>query len=1588
MCDLNHLPSPGLWAVQETHLTSMGIRKFKDEMRWAQSRSFLSHGHPVEPKTESLSTIGGKHSGVAFLSEFPIRGLAHNWQASDFETGRCHVAASFVHNQWIHAGTVYGYANQACRLDVQQQTDQLLTGLTQRIVDGAIGPRFIAGDWNLDREFIPQAEYWESRGWKEAQIFAWEKWGHPIRATCKNTSVKDFLYLSPEIQPFVKSVEIDNTICPDHAVIIVQLESFGGPEPLTFWRKPVALPWKDVGKLPDQHSTIDGTPDQKYRQIFEHLERRVDDQLKRQNVTQLQNIHKGRAATVEVEKINQPCAPIKQNRKGDIQTDLPFSNLQHSRWTRQARRLQHLTRAVCSEKHTADIVEHLANLWGKIRNAIGFAPSFPEWWRKLRHQIQGAPPELPLKIPTPSEALSIFQEFQLHYRALEKTLKEDRISKAKDRRKLDHLLIYQDLQQDRAEPVVAITKSKKHKVVRVTDSDKRGKVIIELDSPVCLGQDLSIEVASEPIVFQPISPTRLETNESIHNVLGTTVTSSNLIGRASDIIAEFNQEWSDRWQATHPFPENWEPIVDFAKIALPNQLLVFPPIDRDQWRKATRGKKAKSATGPDGVSKLDLSNLPDDLLDHLLSIIQQVEQTGVWPTQMLTGIVAALAKHPAAATVQEFRPITVLSMSYRVWATIRAKQCLRAIAKIAPHSIQGNLPGCSPKHVWYHLQMIMEHAQSHHLPLAGMILDIVKCFNMLPRQPLLEIGINMGLPTEVIRPWAAALGGLQRRFQIRGSTGGSILSSSGFPEGCPLSVVAMAITNLVCERWMYHRFPKIQTWSFVDNIETIGETAQDAVESFNALNNFCGLLDLEVDTAKSFVWANNTQDRAELRQQALPVQHTARDLGGQMNYTRYTFNNTVTQKIAKLRSFWKKLARSCAPRYQKLRSLKVSAWPNIFYSISTVTLGTHHFVPLRTQATKATNLHQYGSNPMLQMSCVGDTSQDPEFWCLYETIKSFRKYHIPEIVHPVLQELASGAAVNPGPYHATLKVLHKLAWQWESNGNCVDHQGLPINILSCPIQELYARTKKAWQTRVFSEIEQQHQTMQGLAHADADITTENLTKLDDDEQGLLRCTLNGTLYTNDALYHAGKAETKNCDFCGAPDSVLHRHSVCPFFEDIWHPFVEKFEIALSTAPECTVSHGWMMENPNLTDFKKALQDIDNTASEFFVSSQQDMPDIIDIFTDGGCLHPTESSQRIATWGTAIWNGDFFQPLSSGGVPGWHQTSLRGEIWAMVSALQFVALTGKPARLWTDNKTVFDRTFQYLTDLPSDWSTQKDGDLWHWLYHQLRQVKHLIQKIVKVTSHLDPSEQNHDADAWAIQGNITADHVATQARNNLDPALWQAWNKVVNHNLETRKFRDALHHVFVQIGKRAVHNKNMQQAPKPVGFDHQELGEVDPGLVQLANTNLADIPAHFQTDETPYILRWLERVTTPNNAARWISWHQMLLLYQLHTGRRGPRNLGRRWRSTGYHQETIYTFPMFAKWFSHYIVNVSKALSLELQVKYLRTPSHVITYWCGCLRIVVSQADIDVVDDFIRQWATNLPARNISRDLQELPVVSS
>lgn len=57
-----------------------------------------------------------------------------------------------------------------------------------------------------------------------------------------------------------------------------------------------------------------------------------------------------------------------------------------------------------------------------------------------------------------------------------------------------------------------------------------------------------------------------------------------------------------------------------------------------------------------------------------------------------------------------------------------------------------------------------------------------------------------------------------------GLVGPPITATTGFPEGCPLSVVSILATNILIDQWTRLNAPQVQIWSFVDNLQVIAET--------------------------------------------------------------------------------------------------------------------------------------------------------------------------------------------------------------------------------------------------------------------------------------------------------------------------------------------------------------------------------------------------------------------------------------------------------------------------------------------------------------------------------------------------------------------------------------------------------------------------------------------------------------------------------------------------------------------------------------------------------------------------------------------
>ena len=80
------------------------------------------------------------------------------------------------------------------------------------------------------------------------------------------------------------------------------------------------------------------------------------------------------------------------------------------------------------------------------------------------------------------------------------------------------------------------------------------------------------------------------------------------------------------------------------------------------------------------------------------------------------------------------------------------------------------------------------------------MLDLVKAFNRLPRAPVLAAAKHIGVPEGLVRVWGDYLTDLRRSFRIHGLVGESLSSTTGFPEGCGLSVVAMLLVA-----WTYDR---------------------------------------------------------------------------------------------------------------------------------------------------------------------------------------------------------------------------------------------------------------------------------------------------------------------------------------------------------------------------------------------------------------------------------------------------------------------------------------------------------------------------------------------------------------------------------------------------------------------------------------------------------------------------------------------------------------------------------------------------------------------------------------------------------------
>ena len=449
------------------------------------------------------------------------------------------------------------------------------------------------------------------------------------------------------------------------------------------------------------------------------------------------------------------------------------------------------------------------------------------------------------------------------------------------------------------------------------------------------------------------------------------------------ILSRFEAVWRERWiKHSHVVPGQWDQICAFLDRTAAPVAWRHDSWTVDRFLRAVRAKKLKAAAGPDGVSRADLLALPPSACQSLVELFQHVEQGTPWPSQVACGFVNSLAKQPHAQRVDEFRPVVIYSLVYRIWSSVRAREALGSVVRVLPDSVQGGVPHRQAKAIWFELAYALEHAYLNDTGLHGILMDIQKCFNNIPRYPLWHMLVKIGFPEATLRAWVSFVAGQTRRFRVRHSVGDPIPSTCGLPEGCALSVFGMTMVDWMLDWWLRSLEVRVDLRTFVDDWGVLFGDSGIFHRVWTSLEQFTAHMDLAIVLKKTRLWSTDATVRREFRSGALPVAYSARNLGAHQNFSRHCHNSVLQQRLLKLPPVWVRLRASQSPYKGKLMAIRMMAWPRALHGITVVHLGASHFKLLRAGAVRALKADRKGANPYLHLA-TSDVVHDPEAWSIY-----------------------------------------------------------------------------------------------------------------------------------------------------------------------------------------------------------------------------------------------------------------------------------------------------------------------------------------------------------------------------------------------------------------------------------------------------------------------------------------------------------------------------------------------------------------------------------------------------------------------------
>ena len=829
--------------------------------------------------------------------------------------------------------------------------------------------------------------------------------------------------------------------------------------------------------------------------------------------------------------------------------------------------------------------------------------------------------------------------------------------------------------------------------------------------------------------------------------------------RASDEVVATWNSFLQRDRDT--LTDEWDEAESIVSLIPQQEVIQIPDYSVELWRRTQAHTSLKSARGSCGFTVCEMRNLPDWCLELLFNLLRVIDETATWPAMWLYAFTIMLPKTSVPESPLDLRPITVMSRIYRQWSRFKAVSLLVGLASRVPNIIAGGT-STSSLMLSAHFQEILE-SESGDSECNGVTIDIIKCYNVIPRYPLSLMMYKLGWPIPLIKTYMAVLMNLQRSFQTLGSVSSWQKSYTGVPEGCALAVASMYTLSSSLYFYLQETSPHTELFTFADNWALLFQQIAHTGAGVNFLEKFCTALKLAISVPKSWIWALNPECLEQLGDISLQgcaiptVKHT-KDLGVDLTYQGVRRKTHLKHRLTLGLARCQKVQN--APRNKQGHMLQMGCFPKAGYGIELNSANKKEYNSFRTAAARAVGLSRKGASPWIALSFVSKIN-DFQFFALKRTVSFWRQYplRLPGRKTHLIEKIQN--KVSTGPVANLCAVCWEVGIELQGELAFSNIYGT-FNWLLCSKKFLHHVLHAHWVQYACTRLVAIPRKHFNASFIDTVGFQKCLTKFDKTDQQMLRAHAAGTNYTNNARSKYLDIENK-CPFCNCCDSRAHRVLECSGLEQ------ERQALSPDTIDmlQCcsTFRHFGLVPLENqLVQIRRNFLSVPKWCDieQSFLGIEYDQNHDYHIFTDGSCFNNGDQFLAIAASALVVFDGyldPVYRNYHRSLLPSVDHSSYRAEVFA----LYMCCILFTNGYIYTDCQSALDTFHHILQCVASGCQpTLTDHcDLWIEIY-QVVQRKQCRFKLIKVKAHSENDfHPTHDLQ-WKSYANAAVDLHAKDA----------------------------------------------------------------------------------------------------------------------------------------------------------------------------------------------------------------------------------